>query len=95
MKTSILNKIAHSVKTFLQRIRQNKTGNMVNYDNGFNESYEEILQDNLYNERLEAALANLLANSTPCQAGTLHLQFQDGVSVSLYSGCQVAGPQVP
>ena len=95
MKTSILNKIAHSVKTFLQRIRQNKTGNMVNYDNGFNESYEEILQDNLYNERLEAALANLLANSTPCQAATLHLQFPDGVSVSLHSGCQVAGPQVP
>ena len=97
MRTNIVNRLASKIKSFLQRLRQNKNKTIINVnnDNGFNESYEEIINDNLYNERLEAALASLLAQSPACQAqNLLSLQGPDGVSVSLYSGCQVATAQV-
>ena len=94
MKTNIVNKLAVKIKIFLQKIKQNKNKTIITNDNGFNESNEEIINDNLYNERLEAALAKMLAETPACTAQNLKIQFPDGVSVSFYSGCQMAEAQV-
>ena len=94
MKTNIVNRIALKIKLLIQKLKQRRNTILVNNDNGFNESYEDIINENIYNERLEAALAKMLAGSPACQGQTITLQVSDGVSVSFFSGCQVAQPQV-
>ena len=94
MTANIVNRIALKIKLLIQKLKQGRNTSLANNDNGFNESYEDIINENIYNERLEAALAKILAESPTCQAQTITLQVSDGVSVSFYSGCQVASAQV-
>ena len=94
MTANIVNRIALKIKLLIQKLKQRRNTSLANNDNGFNESYEDIINENIYNERLEAALAKMLAESPACQAQTIRLQVSDGVSVSFYSGCQVASAQV-
>ena len=94
MKTNIVNRIALKIKLLVEKLKQRRNTVLVSNDNGFNESYEDIINENIYNERLEAALAKMLAESPACQAQTITLQVSDGVSVSFFSGCQVAQAQV-
>ena len=52
------------------------------------------MEDNAINEALEAKLALMIAQSPSSQQMNLRLELAEFGPVSVYSGCQVAGPQV-
>ena len=93
MSLKIVKKVAHKIKKVLSNIKTRKTFNKASHQNECNETNEEIIMENLYNERLETALGYLLANSPTCQPQTLTFNFDDGVCVSVHSGCQTATAQ--
>ena len=67
----------------------------INRDNSFNESNEDIINENNYNERLEAILAQMLATSaTTCKQQNLTFLVEDGTLITVHSGCQSAQAQV-
>ena len=95
MKTSIIKRLSLKIKTFIASLRrEDKYFVNVDEENDHNEAAEDIINDNLHNERLEAALAQLVALSPACREVTrLTFLTEDGISVSFYSGCQAAGAQ--
>ena len=52
------------------------------------------IEDNAVNEAIEAKLAELLASAPPSQQTLLRWEFSGLGAGSVYSGCQVAGPQL-
>ena len=66
----------------------------INRDNSFNESNEDIINENNYNERLEAILAQVLATSNSCKQQNLTFLVEDGALITVHSGCQAAQAQV-
>ena len=95
MKTSIINRLSLKIKTFVAKLRRDKYFVNVDEENDFNEATEDIINDNIHTERLEAALAQLVARSPACHEVTrMTFMTEDtGLSVSFYSGCQAAGAQ--
>ena len=94
MKTSIIKRLSLKIKTFVARLRRDKYFVNVDEENDYNEATEDIINDNLHNERLEAALAQLVARSPACHEVTrMTFVTEAGLSVSFYSGCQAAGAQ--
>ena len=94
------------IKTIVATLRRDEHFVNVDEENDWNEESEvmindeDILRDNLHNERLEAALAELVARAPPCHSVT-RLTFlchdfmtEEGRSVSFYSGCQPAAAQI-
>ena len=67
---------------------------MAEEDNNINESNQDIIAENLLNEALEAKLAYLIASSPSSPPSTMPVTISSGTSLSFYSGCQTAGPQV-
>ena len=59
-----------------------------------NKTFNREMEDNAINEALEAKLALMIAQSPSSQQINLRLELPEFGSVSVYSGCQVAGPQV-
>ena len=57
-------------------------------------SFQTEIDENALNEALEARLAELLARAPSSNQIILSLQLEAGHQVSVYSGCQVAGPQL-
>ena len=105
MKTGVIKRLAMRIKTIVATLRRRDFVN-VDEENDWNEESEvmindeDILRDNLHNERLEAALAELVARAPPCHSVT-RLTFlchefmtEEGRSVSFYSGCQSAAAQI-
>ena len=109
MKTGVIKRLAMRIKTIVATLRRRDFVN-VDEENDWNEESEvmitnslhdeDILRDNLHNERLEAALAELVARAPPCHSVT-RLTFlchefmtEEGRSVSVYSGCQSAAAQI-
>ena len=105
MKTGVIKRLAMRIKTIVATLRRRDFVN-VDEENDWNEGSEDmitdedILRDNLHNERLEAALAELVARAPPCHSVT-RLTFlchefmtEEGRSVSFYSGCQPAAAQI-
>ena len=80
------------MKNIFKKIKQFKKDKAIK-QNKYNEEFKEIIEDNLYNERLEAALSQLIASSPLCSPQHLSLQLEDGLTISFYSGCQVAQAQ--
>ena len=95
MKTSIIKRLSLKIKTFVAKLRRDKYFVNVDEENDFNEASEYLINDNFHNERLEAALAQLVARSPACHEVTrMTFMTEDtGLSVSFYSGCQAAGAQ--
>lgn len=94
MKTSIIKRLSLKIKTFVARLRRDKYFVNVDEENDYNEATEDIINDNLHNERLEAALAQLVARSPACHEVTrMTFVTEEGLSVTFYSGCQAAGAQ--
>lgn len=58
------------------------------------ETFNTEMEDNAINEALEAKLALMIAQSPSSQQMNLRLELPEFGPVSVYSGCQVAGPQV-
>ena len=94
MKVNIVKKIALKIKNILSRMKSEKFLTSVSRQNRYNEQFEDIIKENLYNERLEAALAVAVAQSPSCAPQTLNFILEEGVSISLHSGCQAAQPQI-
>lgn len=92
MSKSIISTIAHKIKKSFKKIKQLKKQKIVK-ENQFNEEYRDIIEENLYNERLERALSNLVAKSPGCVPQKMTFDVEDGVCISFYSGCQVAQAQ--
>ena len=59
-----------------------------------NKTFSTEMEDNAINEALEAKLALMIAQSPSSQQMNLRLELPEFGPVSVYSGCQVAGPQV-
>ena len=59
-----------------------------------NKTFNTEMEDNAINEALEAKLALMIAQSPSSQQMNLRLELPEFGPVSVYSGCQVAGPQV-
>ena len=57
-------------------------------------TFNREMEDNAINEALEAKLALMIAQSPSSQQMNLRLELPEFGPVSVYSGCQVAGPQV-
>ena len=94
MKTSIIKRLSLKIKTFVARLRRDKYFVNVDEENDYNEAAEDIINDNLHNERLEAALAQLVSRSPACHEVTrMTFVTGEGLSVTFYSGCQAAGAQ--
>ena len=56
-------------------------------------SHQEEIDENAFNEALEAALAQRLASAPACDKQMyMRLRLVEAGDVSVYSGCQVAGP---
>ena len=95
MKVNIVKKIALKIKNILSRMKSEKfLTSASSRQNKYNEQFEDIIKENLYNERLEAALAVKVAQSPSCVPQTLNFMLEEGVSISLHSGCQAAQPQI-
>ena len=58
------------------------------------ENYQVEMEDNAINEALEAKLAQMIALAPSTRQMNLRLELTEFGAVSVYSGCQVAGPQV-
>lgn len=58
------------------------------------ETFNTEMEDNAINEALEAKLSLMIAQSPSSQQMNLRLEVPEFGPVSVYSGCQVAGPQV-
>ena len=94
MKTSIIKRLSLKIKTFVARLRRDKYFVNVDEENDYNEAAEDIINDNLHNERLETALAQLVARSPACsEVARMTFVTEEGLSVTFYSGCQAAGAQ--
>ena len=110
MKTGVIKRLAMRIKTIVATLRRDEHFVNVDEENDWNEESEvmitdslhdeDILRDNLHNERLEAALAELVARAPPCHSVT-RLTFlchefmtEEGRSVSFYSSCQPAAAQI-
>ena len=52
------------------------------------------IEDNAINEAIEAQLASMLAQAPSAEQTLLRFRFYEHEEISIYSGCQVAGPQV-
>ena len=92
MNKSIISTIAHKIKKSFKKIKQLNKQKIIK-ENQFNEEYRDIIEENLYNERLERALSHLIANTPSCVPQKMTFDVEDGVCISFYSGCQVAQAQ--
>merc|ERR1712079_141509 len=92
MKTSIVKKLVSKVKNIMSKLKDKKL-NAINNQNNFNEEHEDIINENIYNERLEASLGYLVTTSASCPPQMLTFLLEDGLSISFQSGCQAAQPQ--
>ena len=92
MKTSIVKKLVSKIKNIMAKLKDKKL-NAINNQNNFNEEHEDIINENIYNERLEASLGYLVATSASCPPQMLTFLLEDGLSISFHSGCQAAQPQ--
>ena len=57
MKTSIIKRLSLKIKTFVATLRRDKYFVNVDEENDFNEATEDIINDNIHNERLVFAVA--------------------------------------
>ena len=80
------------VKKLLKKM--NKQKKTEEADNNINECNLDIIKENIRNEAIEAKLAYLIASSPPSSPFTMSLTTSSGESYSVYSGCQVAEPQI-
>ena len=62
-------------------------------DNTLNESFEEEIEENLYNELVEARLALVLAMAPSCEQARLRILLGSSIELSVVSGCQQASAQ--
>ena len=90
--------IIHKVKKIVKKHFINKKEKVVMQQDNFSiYSHEEECNDNALNEAIEAALSQLIAISpAAAQQEVLRLRLaavDRFHEVSVYSGCQVAGPQ--
>ena len=89
MKTSIVKKLVSKIKNIMAKLKDKKL-NAINNQNNFNEEHEDIINENIYNERLEASLGYLVATSASCPPQMLTFLLEDGLSISFNSGCQAS-----
>jgi DNA-directed RNA polymerase specialized sigma24 family protein len=97
MKVAItVKKVLEKINKFLTREKRQKLAQLdrhVAKENFLNESFEEEIEENLQNEQAEARLALMLATAPAAERTCLLLHLGPGLTVSVVSGCQRAGPQ--
>ena len=94
MKLYIIKKIALKLKNFLINTKLSKPNEVAEEENTINESNQDIIAENKLNEAIEAKLAYLIASSPSSSPSTMSVTISPGTSLSFYSGCQTAEPQV-
>ena len=62
-------------------------------DNDYNEENLDVIEENLFNEAIESKLAGLIASSPSSSPTLMAVMISSDTSVTVYSGCQKAGPQ--
>ena len=90
----IIKNFSWRLKNWLKNQKLSKTFDQTELENTMNESsYEEIIE-NIQNEAIEAKLAFLIASTPASRPSTMSVTISSGTSLTFYSGCQTAGPQV-